>query len=502
MKRIAVIGGGIAGLSAAYELTRQQQAGAPLDFTLFEASPRLGGIVETVRRDGFVIECGPDSWVTEKPWARELAVELGLEADLIFSRDEQRRTYLAESLGEQGTLCPLPEGLRMGIPVEWASVLSSPLISQQAKLAYQQEPARAEELKASALDASTPPRDESVRNFFLRHFGNEVTATIIAPLWAGVFGGDIARLGARAVLPPSLLRLEQEYGSLIFGLQHGKSDRKPLPIFTTLREGLAGIVESMRSHVPSEKIRLTCPVLAIERSSNGWKIILDAKSSDGTAFQEEFDSVVIAAPAATTAALLAPLDSRCAELLPGDSTSAIVVALGYPEERAKKLFIPSGFGFLVSQGSNARRHIEAGSMNIKAGPGNRKTIARQSLLACTFVDQKFGGRVPSGGRLMRAFFAGPSAPALMPESDDTLQVLARDALGNFLGVLPEPSISVVRRWPRSLPLYTVGHVERIAELKHRVAELPGLYLIGNAYHGVGLPDLIRDGRNAAREATR
>jgi oxygen-dependent protoporphyrinogen oxidase len=190
-KRIAIVGGGISGLATAYQLARDG-----VEYTLFEASDRLGGIVETVRSHGFVIECGPDSWVTEKPWARELAVELGLEDQIIPSNDEWRRTYVQQGRGRLAQLIPIPDGMRMMIPAKWGPLLESPLFSWQARLAYLREPRRAAELKASA-----PDQDESVADFVRRHFGEEVARTIAGPLLSAVFGGDIAQLSVRAVMP-------------------------------------------------------------------------------------------------------------------------------------------------------------------------------------------------------------------------------------------------------------------------------------------------------------
>ena len=185
MKRIAIVGGGIAGVAAAYEIALHQRAGAAIEFVLFEAGSRLGGIVETVRRDGFVIECGPDSWVTEKPWARELAIELGLENELVSSNDERRKTYIVKG----NELTAMPDGMRMMVPTQWGSVANSPLFSDQAKLAYLHEPEIAERLKATALDAGDGNRDESVRDFVMRHFGEEVANTIAAPLLCRRFRG-------------------------------------------------------------------------------------------------------------------------------------------------------------------------------------------------------------------------------------------------------------------------------------------------------------------------
>lgn len=488
MRRIAILGGGIAGVSAAYELALQQQAGAPIDFTLFEASYRLGGTVETERRNGFVLECGPDSWVSEKPWARELAVELGLENEIIFSQDERRRTYLAEGR----TLQAMPDGMRMMVPVQWASVLNSPLFSWQAKLAYLREPKQAEDLKASALETSRPSHDESVRDFVFRHFGAEVADTIAAPLLAGVFGGDIATLSARAVLP-AYVALEREHGSLILGLQHRLQQRAhlgkaALPIFSTLRNGLSGLIDRIETRIPARSICKGAVVDAVERVGGGWQI-RSASLQAASRQQEMFDAVVMATPANTTARLLAPLDTRMAELLPHDSSSAIVVAFAFPARYAADMRIPRGFGFLVPQRS---------APVVTATNAGPQEIGQRALLACTFVDQKFPDHAPPGAVLLRAFFGGAAAPDLLKEDDATLLRLAHTALGKILGKLPEPEISVVRRWPDSLPQYAVGHLNRMDELEARAAALPNLKLIGNAYRGVGLPDLIQAGRIAAR----
>ena len=491
MKRIAIIGGGIAGLSAAYELALQQHAGAPIEFVLFDAASRLGGIVETVRRDGFVIECGPDSWVTEKPWARDLALELGLESELVPSRDDRRKTYLVQGRA----LTAMPDGMRLMVPVQWAGVLNSPLFSWQAKLAYLREPKLAELLKTSAIDAAGSSRDESVRDFVFRHFGAEVADTIAAPLLAGVFGGDIAMLSARAVLP-AFVALERDYGSLVLGLQQRRqAGDEPAAIFTTLRHGLAGLVEGMESHIPASSIQSGIVVASIDRTGEGWVVHRASVPGVSHPASQTFDAVLVATPAKTTAQLFGAIDERIEELLPQQSSSAIVVALAFSADRASAIRIPRGFGFLVPQ------------IAAQYGPSQPisnddvEAIAQSALLACTFVDQKFPQRAPKDAVLLRAFFGGPAVAPLLEVSDATLLRLAQTTLGRIVGKLPEPSIALVRRWPDSLPLYSVGHLDRMAELDARISRLPHMRLIGNAYRGVGLPDLIHTGRTAARELT-
>jgi oxygen-dependent protoporphyrinogen oxidase len=437
--KIAILGGGLAGVTAAYELARLREAGAPIDATLFEASARLGGIVETVREKNFIIECGPDGWVTEKPWARELADELGLAMQP--SLDAQRKTYL---LSAEKKLVAMPNGMRLMVPTDLTAIENSPLLSEAAKRAYREEPAHAAELRASA-----PEADESVASFVRRHFGEEVTRTFAAPLLAGVFGGDVETLSARAVMP-ALVAMEREHGSLIRALA-ASSARSSATIFTTLRDGMSALIDAMAAKLTD--VRLQTPVTGLETRGAGWRVNQN----------EEFDAVIVATPAHITRELLKPLDAVAAGLLPEEASSSAIVALGFTEEIA----LPAGFGFLAP-------------------------AANSPLLACTFTHQKFADRAPAGSSLLRAFFSGER---WMRATDSELIALAQKELSGILGALPVPAIKLARRMPRSLPQYAVGHLERIAALHTRMPQ--GLQLIGNAYSGVGIPDLIREARRAA-----
>src|SRR6185437_3001374 len=250
----------IAGLAAAYELSRQAQNGAAVEAVLFEASSRCGGIVETVREGGFIIECGPDAWVTEKPWARELAEELGLRDEIIPSNDAARKTYVF--MGSH--LKAMPDGMRMMVPSNLDALDQSDLFSAQAKQAYRNEIAQADELKSSA-----PPHDESVASFVQRHFGSEVLDTIGAPLLRGVFGGDVTQLSVRAVMAP-FVAMEREHGSLIAAMQANSASSKSTPsaIFTTLTSGLGTLVDSMIATIPKDWIRLGTNIHSISRHND------------------------------------------------------------------------------------------------------------------------------------------------------------------------------------------------------------------------------------------
>lgn len=484
MKRIAIVGGGIAGVCAAYELARQKQAGAPVEFVLFESTNRLGGIIETEWRDGFIFECGPDGWVTENPEARNLAVELGLESEIVFSQDSQRKTYIAHG----SNLIAMPDGMRMMVPSRWPGVLWSRLFSVRAKLAYLREPKMAERLKTAAL--ANTSHDESVRDFVFRHFGAEIADKVAAPLLAGVFGGDISSLSTRAVLP-AYVEMEQRHGSLINALRQRRLMGEELPTFSTLRNGLSDLIERMTRRIPPNNIRFGSRVERIQNLEDGWRIHCTACEINAAPLDLRFDAILIAIPAESTKQLFAPLDVAAADLLPKTSSSSVVVNLAFAPKNARTMQIPHGFGFLVPQAGFAN-----GACRSDATP---EVLARNSLLACTFVDQKFPHRAPPGARLLRAFFGGPNVQSLMEMSDAEIVASTLAVLKTFLGRLPNPDATLMRRLPNSLPLYAVGHLERIEKLKDRAKKFSHMRLIGNAYRGVGLSAIIRGARSASRE---
>jgi oxygen-dependent protoporphyrinogen oxidase len=399
-------------------------------------------------------------------------MELGLADEIIPSNDAERRTYLLRD----GRLAPMPDGMRMMVPTDMAAVDASPLFSDAAREAYRSEPVRAEELKARGLADGA---DESVASFVRRHFGDEATRTIAGPLLAGVFGGDIEKLSVRAVMP-AFVKMEREHGSLIRALEAraaatdaGAVFTTLRPVFTTLRSGLGTLIERVAATLPEERLRLREAVMGLRRDEQKWKVRTNRS-------EQTFDAVVVASPAHVTRRLLGEVDARFGELLAIQATSAIVVALAFDAEEAAGIRIPPGFGYLVPQG---------GENDLQ-------------LLACTFVDQKFAGRAPAGGVLLRAFFGGNAGKRLMHEHDDTLVMLAEQRMTEVLGRLPHAHLSVVRRWPHSLPQYAVGHLARMEELERLVASFPGLRLAGNAYYGVGLPDMVRMGREAGKAVIR
>ena len=494
MKRIAIVGGGIAGLAAAYEVARMAREGVAVEATVFESSNRFGGLIETVREGGFTVEGGPDGWVTAKPWARELAIEVGLGDELIASNDATRKTWILLSTPENptGRLVAMPAGFNMMVPSDLSALDGSPLFNDAAIAAYRAEPARVAELRAAV-----PAHDESVADFTLRHFGAEVLDRVAAPLLGGVFGGDARKLSVRAVMP-AFVAMEREHGSLIAALQAGSQpatrNLQPVTgIFTTLCSGLGTLVERLVATLPAHWLRPHTTVTSIRANASGprWQVVTTTHAKQTAS--ESYDAVLLATPLDATRRLIAPLDAAAAELLPVESSSAVLVAFCYAD--ASRVPVPPGFGFLVPLTS--------------AAPDEEPDPSASLLLACTFVDQKFPHRVPPGGRQVRAFFGGAAADRIARCNNDEIAAIARLELARVLNTAPPhaatapapvPVLTVVRRWPNSLPQYAVGHLERVAELEARLNDLVGLTLLGNALHGVGIPDLICNARQAARAA--
>jgi oxygen-dependent protoporphyrinogen oxidase len=522
MKRIAILGGGISGLAAAYELELARQRGAEIDWHLYEASDRLGGILETTRlatpEGDFVLEGGPDGWVTDKPWARALAIELGLEADLIYSNDATRKTYIALN----GQLLAMPDRMRMMVPEDLSALEGSPLFTAEARAAYAAELTRSAELKVSA-----PQHDESVSSFVFRHFRAEVLEKIAAPLLAGVFGGDVAKLSVRSVMP-AFVAMESEHGSLIAALQAkalARAGKPQQPTFTSLRDGMGSLTGAMIARLPAERLHADSPVFSLKREGKLWCVRYHVPSQRGIPgkSKKHFKHVIVATSVDATRSLLNELDPTAAHLLPTDASSAVLAAFTWPAATAAQFTLPPGFGFLVPPTPDASSWPEAlrnlsrgdGESNGRSGEtpvfstandlegtppsGPSAPDPRPSLLACTFVDQKFPHRAPPGARVLRAFFGGASAAALKTANDADIARTALTQLRTLLGPIPEPSHAEVRRWPRSLPQYEVGHLDRMAELDDLVARIGNLTLLGNACRGVGVPDLIKNARESVRK---
>ena len=471
--RVAVVGGGITGLTAAYTLAQARRSGAPVEEFLIEAGQNLGGVIHTERVEGFVVEAGPDSFLTDKPEARLLCEELGLGGELIGSNDAVRQTYILH----RGRLVPLPDGLMFFVPGRLWSAMRSPLLSTASKVAIAREIFRRPSGRNDCVC-----EDESVAGFVQRHFGADLLENIVQPLLAGVYGADPEELSARAVLSRFLI-LEREHGSVIRGaLKEYKQRRGKKPIFTTLRAGLAALVDALTLNLSLDsaepRIHLGQGVAEIavrgaRRSGGSSSRAYALHCKSGTTY--EADAVILALPAFDCASLLKPLHADLAKRLEEiPCSAAVTVALGFkiaPD-------LPPGFGFLVP----------------------RKEAGR--LLACTFVHSKFSFRVPAQGALLRCFLGGARNSEIVRWNDEDIIAAVMGELRASLGLSQRPEFHRIFRWPRALPQYSVGHDERVQAIREEVKSFPGLFLAGNAYSGLGIPDCIRSGRAAAEEALR
>jgi protoporphyrinogen/coproporphyrinogen III oxidase len=471
LNRIAVIGGGIAGLSAAWAIEKARRAGEPIEYRLFEAGGRLGGVISSEIVDGCVVEGGPDSFLTEKSAAAALCGELGIADHLLSSNDAERRTYIVVL----NQLTPLPDGLMFMIPTKLAPTILTPLFSWSTKLRMARE-----------FLFPPPPAtaDESVADMTRRHFGQETVDRLVSPLLSGVYGGDASQLSVRAVLP-RMVTMEQEHRSLTRAMLAARkkaprtaaSARPSRSMFTTLRGGMKLMVDSVATQLTPGWIHLGTPVHSLRNnnidcadprsSSCGCRWTLEA------AFGEErFDGIVLALPAWASADLLRPCSSDLAELLAGvPYSSSITVTMGFAMEDLRTL--PPGFGFLVP------------------------ATERRSMLACTFAHAKFAGRTPSGKGVLRCFLGGSGNEALLDETDDRLTDVVLKELREIARLTAKPAFVRIARSPRAMAQYAVGHLERMQRVRAMLATLPGLALAGNAYEGIGVPDCIRTGQQAA-----
>ena len=457
MTRVAIIGGGISGLTTAFYLEQERRRGAPVSFTVFEATERFGGVIRTERVDGCIVEAGPDSFLSAKPWARELCDDLRLSSQLIGSRDGERKTYILIN----GRLEPIPSGMQMMVPTRIGPVLTSRLFSRQTKLAM----AREYLWPPQALPADD---DESVASFVTRHFNSEVVERLADPLLTGIYGADASTLSARATLP-LMIDMECRHRSLVRGTLAAKASQPvsgAQPLFTAVRDGMQRMVESILRHVPREALRSSRPVVGLKALENGWQL----RSGETI---EDFDHVILALPAHVSAKLIAELPSseRPVELLNEIGySSAVTVALIY---NSADVTLPPGFGFLVPR-SEAKR-----------------------MIACTFVHNKFENRAPAGTALLRVFMGGSRDPEILDQTDEQIIEIVCRELRQILSIEGAPQLVRVFKWHKAMPQYGVGHLLNIARLEMHMQRFPSLHLSGNAYHGIGIPDCVRAGRAAA-----
>ena len=462
MKKIAIIGGGISGLSAAYTLEKARLAGSPLEYRLFEAIPRLGGVLLTEHIAGCVVEAGPDSFLTEKSWAVDFCREIGLGDQLITSNDSKRKTYIYL----QGQLIPMPDDLAFMVPTKIWPIALSPLFSLNTKMRMARE-----WFSPSAQNGehAGEPNDESVADFITRHYGREMVDRLADPLLSGVYGGSASQLSVQAVLP-RFVEMEAKFGSLGKGMIAAR--KKPAgisarPVFTSLRGGMQQMADAVAEKIPLSSLRTNTLIDSLHSEGGQWTISTNGES-------ERFDAVILAVPAHAAACLVQTLSSDLAEKLREiPYSSSVTVAMGFDQTRLASL--PTGFGFLVPRSEG--KHI----------------------MAVTFVHQKFSGRAPANMGLLRCFLSDTHNDQLLALNEDAIKKIVREELRQILGFDAEPLFTRIFKWKNAMAQYTVGYARRMEKIQRLAAQLPSFALAGNAYYGIGIPDCIRSGQNAAQQ---
>ena len=469
MKRIIIIGGGITGLAAAHRFMELSKAtAAEFEVTILEASSRLGGTIQTEHRDEFVLEHGPDSFISEKPEALELVKRLGLESQLIETNKEHRRSFIVR----KGRLRPVPEGFQLLGPSRLWPFVTSDIFSWTGKARM-------------ALDLLLPRGntnqdiDESLAQFVRRRLGREALERMAQPMVAGIYTADPERLSLRATMP-RFLEMERKDRSVILAMlkrahTQGKVETNGTSgarysLFLSFERGMQTLVDELSLRLPQSWVQLNAKVasLQLDRTSGGWLV------NTGSGVSISADAVCLALPTHVAAELLRERDSKLsAELESIPYASTATVNLAYHRRDIPHHL--EGFGFVVP------------------------FVEKRSVMACTFSSIKFAGRAPNGFVLLRAFVGGALQPDMFAlEEAEMLQTVQAD-LRKLLGVEKPPLFSKVTRWPRSMPQYEIGHLDRVQRIDNHLTQFPTLKLAGNAYRGAGIPDCIRSGEKAAEE---
>ncbi len=465
--RVAILGGGISGLAAGHRLLeRAPSLPFPLAITVIEATERPGGSVGTSREatpEGMLlVEWGADAFITEKPWALDLALRLNLGPRMIAPREGPgvRRALVVR----RGRLLAVPEGFLLLGPTRALPILESPLFSPAGKARMAIEPL----LPRAAAD------DESVGDFVRRRLGRECYERLVQPLVTAIHGGDPDRLSLRAALP-QFAEMERAHGSVIRGLRETEKRRgreasgARYGLFASFEEGMQTLVDALAARVGPERIRLSTEAKALRRAGGAdgcWEVIL------GSGERLEADAVIVALPVRRAEALLGETDPALARTLAGVPTlSATIATLAWRREEIPHPL--DAFGFVVPRGEQRR------------------------ILAASFSSRKFSGRAPEGVALVRAFIGGGGRPDPLDAPDAAVIEIVREELGDLIGVRAAPFHADLERHPQGMPQLERGHEGRVAAIREAVARHPGLAIAGNYFTGVGVPDSVRAAEAAA-----
>jgi protoporphyrinogen/coproporphyrinogen III oxidase len=478
MSRVVIIGGGVAGLGAAYKIRRAADAGSDVSFVLLEKDDRLGGklatehIADPETGEPYVVDGGSDSFLTDKPAVHRVAKSLGIFDDETPSCEENKKTYIVKD----GRLVEMPDGIMMFAPTKIMPLATTSLYSWGAKIRM-------------GMDLFIPKKklapgesnDESLESFVVRRMGRECLDRLAEPLVGGVNGSDPKEMSLAATYP-NLLDMEQQYGSLVRGflaqrkkVEEMKRKYPPKPgakrrtFFTSFLDGLQFLTDSMADAAGRDDIRTGAAVSGIERTpSGGWRVTLsDGETVDG-------DAVVVATEAWAAAPLAAAVDESIGALVASiPCSSSATIALAYREEDCP--FDRHWHGILSP------------------------AVEGLTLTGVSLMSSKWPDRAPKGRVLLRGFVGGPRDQSVMERSDEEIVTIAREQLEGLLGIPRdvEPLFSRVFRWIGGMPQYTIGHLDRVAEIEERTSGISGFALAGGGYRGVGVPNCLDSGENAA-----
>jgi len=455
-RRVAVIGGGISGLAAAHRLMELNDA---CEIHLFEADHRLGGVLQTtVTNDGYLLENSADNFITNIPFAMDLCRRLGMEESLLPTNDALRKAYVVRG----GKLYPVPEGFVLMAPSKMWSVVTTPILSWAGKLRLAQEyfvPKREE------------TSDECLESFVTRRLGKEAYERLVQPLIGGIYTADPTKLSIQATLR-QFVEMERKHGSLIKGMQrregaNGKQNESGArySMFVAPQQGMGQLVQKLEQRLSKQHIHVNTPVDTIEKKDGQWTVQASGET-------HPFDAVVMAlpAPAATKVLSSFPVLAENLQAIPYAGCSVAILVVD-----EKQIGRPvAGFGFVVPE------------------------IEQRKILAGSFSSAKFPGRAPDGKVIIRVFVGGACHPELADLSDDEMKRVVLDELGDLVDLRGEPEKFLVTRWMGKMPQYHLGHLDRVAALEAEAARLPGLELAGNAYRGVGVPQCVQSGEQAAQ----
>ncbi|AZB42252.1 protoporphyrinogen oxidase [Bacillus sp. FJAT-42376] len=458
-KRIVILGGGLTGLSAAYYLQKDlEERNQEADITLIEASPRLGGKIQTVRKNGCIIERGPDSFLERKKSAPQLVRDLGMEDQLV--NNSTGRSYVLLKDG----LHPIPSGAVMGIPTQLLPFVTSGLFSLPGKLRAAGD---------FVLPRGGEKRDQSLGKFFRRRLGDEVVENLIEPLLSGIYAGDIDKLSLMSTFP-QFYKTEQEHRSLILGMKKSvpSSNQKHDPskkkgIFQTLAGGLESLIEGLEKNLTGVRVLKGTKVVSLQKTAGETYTI---ELNGGTVM--EADAVIMTIPHTAAGALLKDSEFDYFRSMP--STSVANVAMIFPKEKVR--MSKEGTGFVISRNGGF------------------------SITACTWTNKKWPHTAPEDKVILRAYVGKAGEETIVDQSDEQLVSIAIEDLKKAMDISGMPEDYVVSRWKQAMPQYNVGHKENVEKIVHHVKEsYPGLFLAGASFEGVGLPDCIDQGKAAVTQ---